>query len=164
PENESRNMIFESARISRGKMRELSTVKTSDIDALIIPGGQGAALNLSDFLFKGVNCQVEKETKRLILEMIKAKKPIGAICIAPATLAKALEKSGISAKLTIGNDKDVAAKIEQMGARHEVCSVSECVVDHENKIVTTPAYMMAKNVGEVWAGIEKLVKAVIEMM
>ncbi len=79
------------------------------------------------------------------------------------TLAKALEESGICAELTIGNDKQVAAAVEQMGAKHKDCEASACVLDAENKIITTPAYMLAKNIAEVWEGVEKLVRAVVEM-
>ncbi|MFH1873749.1 MAG: isoprenoid biosynthesis glyoxalase ElbB [Pseudomonadota bacterium] len=161
--NEKRNMLVEAARISRGNMQRAARITSADFDALIIPGGQGAGLNLSTFLRDGLNCQVEPETKRLILETVKAKKPLGAICIAPATVAKALEGSGISAKLTIGNDSQVAAAIEKMGSKHEECLVTDCVVDGTNKIVSTPAYMLAKNIGEVWSGVEKLVKTVIEL-
>lgn len=161
--SEQRDVRIESARIARGKVRDAARTNASDLDALIIPGGQGAGLNLSTFLVEGANCEVEKDTKRLILEMAQAKKPIGAICIAPATLAKALEGSGISPVLTVGNDNKVALQLEQMGAKHESCQAVDCVIDRQNKIVTTPAYMTAKNISEVWSGIEKLVNAVVEM-
>jgi enhancing lycopene biosynthesis protein 2 len=161
--SEQRDIRIESARIARGKVRDAARTTVADIDALIIPGGQGAALNLSTFLADGVNCEVEKDVKRLILEVVRAKKPLGAICIAPATVAKALEGSGITTTLTVGHDNKVAAQIEQMGAKHESCATINCVIDRENKIVTTPAYMNAKNIAEVWQGIDKLVRAVIEM-
>ena len=161
--SEQRDIRIESARIARGKVRDAARTTAADIDALIIPGGQGAALNLSTVLVDGINCDVEKDTKRLILEMIQAKKPIGAICIAPATLARALDGSGIKPVLTIGNDSKVAAQLEQMGVKHESCAPTDCVIDRENKIVTTPAYMSARNITEVWSGIEKLVSAVAEM-
>lgn len=161
--SEQRDIRVESARIARGKVRDAARTNAADIDALIIPGGQGAALNLSTFLVDGISCKVEKDTKRLILEMVQNKKPIGAICIAPATLAKVLEGSGINPVLTVGNDHKVASQLEQMGAKHESCLATDCVIDRENKIVTTPAYMNAKNITEVWSGIEKLVGAVVEM-
>ena len=161
--SEQRDIRIESARIARGKVRDAARTTVADLDALIIPGGQGAALNLSTFLADGVNCEVEKDVKRLILEVVRAKKPLGAICIAPATVAKALEGSGITATLTVGHDSKVAGQIEQMGARHEACAPINCVIDRENRIVTSPAYMSAKNVAEVWQGIEKLVHAVVEM-
>ena len=161
--SEQRDIRIESARIARGKVRDAARTSSADIDALIIPGGQGAALNLSTFLADGVNCEVEKDTKRLILEVIRAGKPLGAICIAPTTVAKALEGSGITATLTVGHDNKIAAQITQMGARYEACAPTDCVVDRENKIASTPSYMSAKNITEVWQGIQKLVGAIVEL-
>jgi enhancing lycopene biosynthesis protein 2 len=161
--SEQRDVRIESARIARGKVRDAARTTIDDFDALVIPGGQGAALNLSSFLADGVNCEVEKDVKRLILETVHAKKPLGAICIAPVTVAKALEGSGVTATLTVGHDNKVAGQIQQMGAKHESCATTDCVVDRENKIVSTPAYMSAKNIVEVWQGIDKLVHAVAEM-
>ena len=126
-------------------------------------GGQGSGWNLTTFLVDGVDCKIEEHTKRLILDTVRAKKPLGAICLSPVAVAKALQNSGISAKLTIGNDQTVAEQVQQMGAKHEECQVSDCLIDGENKIVSTPAYMLAKNIAEVWSGVEKLVKAVVEM-
>lgn len=161
--SEQRDVRIESARIARGKVRDAARTTANDFDALIIPGGQGAALNLSTFLADGVNCEVEKDVKRLVLETVRAGKPLGAICIAPATVAKALEGSGVTSTLTVGHDNKVAAQIQQMGAKHETCVPTECIIDRENKIVTTPAYMSAKNIAEVWTGIDKLVHAICEM-
>lgn len=161
--HEKRNMLLESARIARGDIRFASQLSAADIDALIIPGGQGAALNLSTFLIDGAECKVNVDVQRLVSEMTKAGKPIGAICIAPATLARALQKEGISARLTCGTDEEVSDSIGEMGHTHERCAATDCVIDEEHKIVTTPAYMNAKSIGEVWQGIEKLVNAVVKM-
>lgn len=158
-----RSMLVESARIARGRIADISTASAFNLDALVIPGGQGAALNLSSYLADGVNCSVLPEVARIVGEMVKAGKPIGAICIAPATLARALQKLGVAATMTCGTDQEVAKAIGAMGHRHVECAAAECVVDHEHKIVTTPAYMNATSIGEVWQGIEKLVNAVMEM-
>jgi len=160
---ETRSMIVESARIARGKIRDLATATAEELDALIIPGGQGAALNLSTFLVDGVECDVLPDVSRIIGAMAKAGKPIGAICIAPATVARVFQNEGISATITGGTDAELAAKYEAMGQRHERCAPTECVVDSELKVVSTPAYINAKSIGEVWQGIEKLVNAVLEM-
>lgn len=162
--DEKRDMLIESARIARGDIRDIKEINASDIDALIIPGGQGAATNLSSFIKDGISCTVHPEAMRIIAEMHKARKPIGAICIAPTTLAKALQNIGVSATLTEGDDSDVAKKIVAMGHRHERCAAADCVIDRENRIVTTPAYMNAKSIAEVWEGIDKLVAVVIEMI
>jgi enhancing lycopene biosynthesis protein 2 len=161
--HEKRSMLLESARIARGNIRFASQLGAKDLDALIIPGGQGTALNLSTFLIDGAKCRVNADMQRLVGEMTRAKKPIGAICIAPATLARTLQIEGISARITCGTDEQISNSIEDMGHEHEQCAAIDCVIDSERKIVTTPAYMNAKSIGEVWQGIEKLVHAVIEM-
>lgn len=161
--SEPRDILVESARIARGNIRDITEARVSDLAALIFPGGQGAGVNLSNFLLAGAQCQVCADVSRLIREMVAAKKPIGAICIAPATLARVLQDAGVKATITIGTDESVARQIEEMGHKHERCPATNCVVDKQNKIVTTPAYMNAKSIGEVWQGVEKLVNAVIGM-
>lgn len=160
---EKRLMLQESARIARGNIHFAAQIKEEEIHGLIIPGGQGAALNLSTFLVSGANCTVHPDVQRLVREMIKAYKPIGAICIAPATLARALQLEGISATLTAGTDAGVSEAIESMGHVHQPCDARDCVVDDKRRIVTTPAYMNAESIGDVWEGIRKLVAAVLEM-
>ncbi len=156
---EKRNVLVESARIARGKIRDLKDVKEKEIDALIFPGGYGAVKNLSTFAVDGPDCKVNPEVARLVREVHRAGKPIGAICIAPALMAKIFEGAGI--ELTIGRDKATAEALEKMGAKHHPCGVNEIWVDADHKIVTTPAYMLAQNVAEAWQGIEKLVNEVL---
>lgn len=161
PMAEKRNVLVESARIARGNIRDVRDVQATDIDGLILPGGFGAAKNLSDFAMKGNQATVQPEVKRLLTEMAKARKPIGAICIAPATLTAAL--SGSSPEVTIGDDPSTAAAIEAMGGKHHAAAVEEIWVDLQNRIVTTPAYMLGPGIKEVAAGIEKLVEKVLEL-
>ncbi len=161
PTEEKRNVLVESARIARGVISELSNVKASDIDALIIPGGFGAAKNLSDFAIKGPGATVNEQVQRLLLEMSALGKPIGALCIAPATLAKALADR--APEVTIGEDRETAEKIEAMGAKHTTCRVDTICLDSKNKIVTTPAYMLGPGIRDVATGIEKLVAKIIEL-
>lgn len=156
-----RNVLVESARIARGNIVDMATVTADQIDALIIPGGFGAAKNLSDFAVKGPDAQVNDQVQRLLDEMIAAGKPIGALCIAPATVARAL--GAHKPEVTIGNDVGTAAAIEQTGSKHVNCSVADIHVDQTNKIVTTPAYMLGPGIKDVAVGIEKLVKKVVEM-
>jgi enhancing lycopene biosynthesis protein 2 len=160
--NETRNVLVESARIARGNIRDLKTVTARDIDALIMPGGFGAAKNLSDFAFKGPQAQVDGDVERLLKEMVQAKKPIGAICISPATVALALGSLGPI--LTVGNDAETIGAIEALGGRHRVCMVHEIAVDEENRIVTTPAYMLGPGIKEVASGIESLVARIMAMI
>ena len=158
-----RNTLTEAARIARGNIKATAAANIDELDALIMPGGFGAAMNLSNFGTAGENCELDADVENLIKAFVRAKKPIGAICIAPATLARALQNAGVSANLTIGNDAGVANKIAAMGHKHQDCAASDCVIDAENKIVTTPAYMSATSIGEVWSGVKKLVNAVLEM-
>jgi enhancing lycopene biosynthesis protein 2 len=158
---ERRNVLAESARIARGKIQDLIRARAADLDALILPGGFGAAKNLCDFATKGADCDVHPELLRIIREMHQAEKPIGAICIAPAILSKALGDQG--PRLTIGKDERTASALERMGAKHEACPVSEVITDEEHKIVTTPAYMLAGRIAEAAEGIEKLVREVLRL-
>lgn len=160
---ERRNMLVESARIARGNIRDIRGVKADDLDAVIFPGGYGAAKNLCDFAVKGADAAVHPEVARLLREMSAAGKPIGAICIAPALIAAALGKE-LAPTLTIGNDTGTATEIGRAGARHQDCPVNEFVVDRKNKIVSTPAYMLAQRISEVHEGIGKCVRAVIELI
>jgi len=163
PTGAKRNVLVESARIARGKIRNIAEVKAADLDAVIFPGGFGAAKNLCDFAVKGAGASVQPEVVRLLREMVAAKKPIGAICIAPAMVAAALGKE-CAPQLTIGTDAGTAAAINATGSCHVDCAVSDFVVDRKNRIVSTPAYMLAGRIGEAAEGIEKAVKAVIEMI
>lgn len=159
---EKRNVLVESARIARGEIRNLKDVPASDLDALIMPGGLGAAKNLSDFAIKGPDASVHPEVKRILQEMVSAGKPVGAICIAPATLTKAL--SGKKPEVTIGNDQQTASAIEAMGGTHKTCTVDMIHIDQKNKIVTTPAYMLGPGIKDVAVGIEKLVNQIMSMI
>ena len=160
--NETRNVLVESARIARGDITDLAQLTSDDMDALLFPGGFGAALNLCDFALKGADCHIHPEVKRIIQEILVAQKPLGFICIAPALFARAVKNADMTAKITIGNDQATADQIEKLGSQHEICSVDDCIVDEENKIVSTPAYMLAGNISEAASGIEKLVHQIMK--
>jgi enhancing lycopene biosynthesis protein 2 len=161
---EKRNVLVESARIARGKIRDIKDVAASDIDALIFPGGFGAAKNLCDFAVKGPDCTVYPEVAQLVRDVVRAGKPLAAVCIAPALVSKVLGDDKLAHKLTIGTDEDTAQALRSMGSEHVMCPVSEFVVDRENKIVSTPAYMLAGSISEAAEGIEKTVKALMEIL
>jgi enhancing lycopene biosynthesis protein 2 len=163
PEASKRNVLAESARIARGDIANLKDVKAADVDALIFPGGYGAAKNLCTFAFDGADCDVNPEVERLVGEMLAARKPIGAICIAPAMLARILGEKDLHPRLTIGTDKDTAAAINAMGGRHCDCAVTDMVTDEKLKVVSTPAYMLGKGPAEVFEGIRKLVQEVLRL-
>ncbi|MCH8156480.1 MAG: isoprenoid biosynthesis glyoxalase ElbB [Nitrospinae bacterium] len=158
---ETRNVLIEAARIARGNIKDISTVKADDIDALIFPGGFGAAKNLCNMAVKGEDAEVHPEVMRLVKEFKAQQKPLGAVCIAPAMLAKIYE--GEHPTLTIGNDKEWSQKMKNLGSTHQDCAVQDIVVDKANKIVTSPAYMLGQNISEVAEGIEKTVKELVSM-
>jgi enhancing lycopene biosynthesis protein 2 len=161
PVEETRNVLVESARIARGEIKDLEEANADDLDALVLPGGFGAAMNLSDFAVKGPDGTVNPTLAKLLRDMHAQKKPIGAICIAPATVALALGSE--KPTLTIGNDAGTAQAIEACGASHQDCPVDDFVVDRERRIVTTPAYMLGPSIRHIAAGIDRCVAEVLSM-
>jgi len=160
-EGEQRNVLAESARIVRGKIRDLAELSANDVDALVFPGGFGAAKNLCSFAVEGRGMRVLPEVERIVHEMRAASKPMGFICISPVIAARLLGGEGV--KVTIGNDADTAAAIASWGARHVECKVDEIAIDERLKVVSTPAYMLGPWIGAVATGIDKLVSAVLEL-
>lgn len=158
---EQRNILNEAARIARGDIKDVKELKASDADAVIFPGGYGAAVNLCDFALKGPDCSVDPEVERVIKDFHHAKKPIGAICIAPALISKVLGPNAV--EVTIGTDKQTASAIEKTGSKHINKQVDEIHLDEKNKVVSTPAYMLAQNIAEAEKGISKLVNKVVDM-
>ncbi|MFH1745767.1 MAG: isoprenoid biosynthesis glyoxalase ElbB [Planctomycetota bacterium] len=163
PTGEKRNVLREAARIARCEIRDVTAVSAADLDALILPGGFGAATNLCDFASQGAQCAVDPDVARLIGDMLARRKPIGAICIAPALLARVAGQHGISATVTIGNDPGTAQAIADTGCVHQDCPVDDIVIDEQHKLVTTPAYMLGTGPADVWQGIHKLVEAIMKM-
>ena len=159
-EGETRMVHEEAARIARGAVLNVGEVDVASFDALMIPGGFGAAKNLCDFAINGSQGTMDPAIAKLIQDFHQANKPIGAVCIAPAVLALALKKGTV----TIGNDAGTAEEISKLGAQHENREVTEAVVDAENKIITAPAYMYGEaSIAQVAQGIEKTVQALISM-
>jgi enhancing lycopene biosynthesis protein 2 len=159
-EGERRNVLVEAARIARGNIKALSELKEQDFDALLVPGGFGAAKNLCDFAVAGAEMSVQDDFLGVARSFHEASKPIGLICIAPVMAAAIC---GAGTQCTIGSDSEVAAAIDAMGAQHLQCPVSEARVDVDKKLVTTPAYMLAGSVSEAYAGISDCVKEVLAL-
>ncbi len=158
PTGEKRSVLAEAARIARGPVKDIKGLRARDLDAVIFPGGFGAAKNLCDFAAKGAECTVHPEVARLVREMREAAKPMGFICIAPVMAARLLK-----ARVTVGGDPGVAAAIREMGGKPVAVGVGDIVVDEENRIVTTPAYMVGPTISRIAVGIEKLVDEVLRM-
>ena len=161
---ESRNILVESARIARGKVVDVASVSGHQLDALIFPGGTGMAKNIFDYSMAGINCTVISDVQRLVVEILEADKPLGAICIAPVMVAKVLEFLGRTGTVTGGFNVEINNDIKAMGINTIEVGAEEIVIDKENKIVTTPAYVEAKSMNESFTGIEKLVNKVLDMI
>ena len=160
---EQRNVLVEAARIARGKIRDISEVQVNDLDGLVIPGGMGAITNLSDFAENDISCQVHRDVRRLVKGLVVTGKPVAAICIAPAVVARILGSEGFSHTLTIGHDKQTAVMLEMMGSTHLECEANRFVYDHANRLITTPAYMLAKSISEVAEGINAAIEKLMEV-
>ena len=158
----SRNVMTEASRITRGSIRPLTELKVGDFEGIVFPGGYGAAKHLCTFATQGANCEVLLSAKNIIEEFHAASKPIAALCIAPALVAKVLGQHGVT--VTIGNDKDTAAEIEKTGAQHEDCVVDDYITDRLNKVVTSPAYMYGDAKPHlIYKGIQGAIKEFYEM-
>ncbi len=157
---ESRHVLQESARLVRGHIQPLSAADVIQYDAIIIPGGFGAVSNLCNWGEKGVDFSFNSEFEEFMRKAIANHKPIGFICIAPMMITKLYA----NAKLTIGNDKTIAAQVVELGCEHVNCSATDIVIDEQHQIVSTPANMVAKNIAEVYVGIHKLVQALAAMV
>ncbi|PIE89179.1 MAG: isoprenoid biosynthesis protein ElbB [Acidobacteria bacterium] len=160
--NETRNVLVEAARIVRGNVTPLSDISVEDLDALVIAGGFGVAKNLCDLAFKGPDCVVLDDCAALVNACHAAKKPIGAMCIAPAMVAKILG-AHTKVKLTIGSDPGTIEAIEAMGCEHVICNVNSFVTDEINKVVSTPAYMLGPGPADVFKGISGMCKEVVRL-
>lgn len=157
---ESRNVLVESARIARGKIKPLSGFAPGGFDALIFPGGFGAAKNLSSFAVDGPECTVDPDVERAVRGMHAAGKPICALCISPAILARVL----VDVELTIGTDAGTASALEQMGAIHRNTGHGQVVVDARNKVVSSPCYMLDATIGQIADGADAAVRELLEMI
>jgi len=158
--NEKRNVLVESARIARGKIQPLKKLDMTQYDALVLPGGYGAAKNLSTFAIDGENMKVLPEVEKAILSAAKHNKVIGAFCISPVILSKVLGNIA----LTIGKDINLAKTLENWGSKHVNTSHTEVAVDPDNKIVTSPCYMLESSIAQIYDGIENSIRAMLKMM
>lgn len=158
---ETRNMLAEAARISRGQIQELNSLVVNDFDALAIAGGFGNALHFSNWAEKGMAFTVEPDVDRVIKGFYQQQKPIGAVCIAPILLAKCLAGKGIN--ITLGPKSDTFNELKRWEVDVVECPVDDYITDRDNKIITTPAFMHDSSFGPVFTGISRMVKELVEM-
>lgn len=158
----ARNTLEEAARIVRGSISPLESLNPQQFDALVLPGGYGAAIHLSNWAQKGARCDVDKNLIRIIKAFHADSKPIAAFCIAPVILAKVLGDQEVT--VTVGDDSETIAEILKTGALHENCAVDDFITDRHNKVVTTPAYMFGNAAPHlVFKGIRSAIAELIEM-
>ncbi|HQG14071.1 MAG TPA: DJ-1/PfpI family protein, partial [bacterium] len=162
PMGEKREMLLESARISRGKISDIEALNPEKIDAAVIPGGRGIGINLCNLNVKGASCDMNPGFQKFLTEMHKMGKPLCGICLGTVILARSLHLMGITAGITTGGKGFFAKMVESMGHTHIECSPSSCVSDDKSRIVTTPAFMNASSLSETWLGIQKAVSALME--
>ncbi len=158
--SEIRNVLVEAARIARGNIKSLSEYKATDFDAIIFPGGFGAAKNLCSFAFDGIDCVVIPEVEKAIKSTVEAGRPVGALCISPVIVAKVLG----DVELTIGQDKGTAEAVVKLGATHVNTTHGEIVTDEKYKVVTTPCYMLDATIDQIADGAENVVKKILELV
>ncbi len=158
--DETRNVLVESARIARGNIEDVARLNVDDFDALLLPGGFGAAKNLTDFAVSGAECSINAHVAQACREFAHANKPAAYLCISPVIIPMIYEP-GVQG--TIGNDEATSTAFNQMGGEHIDCRVDEYVFDEKHKVLSTPAYMLAENVSQAASGIEKLVSKLIEI-
>jgi enhancing lycopene biosynthesis protein 2 len=162
---EKRNVLVESARIARGEVLPLSEFPQSGLDGLLIPGGFGAAKNLSTWAFKGPDAELDSEVKAAILTMLDNKKPVGAVCMGPTLIALACKGTVYSPRLTVGSISssspyDIQAISDGMagiGSIPEMKNIDEVSIDATLKIVTGACYMMDTDIQGVFSNVEKVV-------
>jgi len=157
---ESRNVLVESARIARGKIRPLNSLEVRSFDAVIFPGGFGVAKNLCTYAFDGADCKVNPQVAEVIREAVSLRKPIGALCISPVMLAKVLGEVDV----TIGQDPGTARAIEKMGAHHKPTTHGQVIIYQKHKVFTTPCYMLDATITDIADGAGNIVKAMLESM
>ncbi|OOF05134.1 isoprenoid biosynthesis glyoxalase ElbB [Salinivibrio sp. MA607] len=160
PMNETRNVLTEASRIVRGEILPLTDLNVDDFDALLVPGGFGAAKNLSDFAYNGDPVQVHQDMFAVCQAFMRAEKPAGYMCIAPIMIPQIYPKG---VKGTIGNEPDIAAAFNRMGSEHIDCPVSDYVLDQRHHLLSTPAYMLATSVSDAASGINRMVKKLVEL-
>ena len=157
---ETRNVLVESARIARGKIADLKTYKASNFDALVFPGGFGAAKNLCTFAFNDSACSVNKDVENAVKQTVAARKPIGALCIAPVVITRILS----DVEVTIGNDSGTAEAIEKMGGTHIKTTHGEVVFDSKYNVYTTPCYMLDATIDQIADGASQVIKSILKSL
>ena len=168
---QTRNVLTESARIARGKISCLSTIDSTKFNAIIFPGGFGAAKNLSTFALSETpdKMTVNEHVEKVIKEFLDAKKVLGFCCIAPVIAAKCIP----GVKVTMGGDAEndgewpyagATGAVKILGGEHVVKNMEDICVDEENRVVSSAAFMNDKvGLHVIHDNVGMMVKKVVEM-
>lgn len=170
--NEQRNVLVESARIARGVIKDISSISTDEISALVIVGGFGAAKNLTTWALEGAKGIINNHVQVLVQQCVNNAIPVVGLCMGPTVIARALEGTGRHAILTAGSTRepseyDIAAihvQMQSLGAVVNECTIREIVVDHKHKIISAPCYMMQGNISDVHLNVKMAIQALAEMI
>jgi enhancing lycopene biosynthesis protein 2 len=170
--NETRNVMVEAARIARGEVHDLAEIGSSDLDALIVPGGFGVAKNLTNWAFNGPDGEINANVKHIINEMVSNNKPVVGLCMGPTVIAKALEDANLNEHLTVGSTEEpspfeidtISAGMEKVGAVAEMKTIKEINIDADNKIITAPCYMMEGSITDVRNNIKQAIDVLFEIL
>lgn len=160
---QQRNILEESARIARGEVTPLDQAQIANYDALVIPGGFGAAKNLNQWALSGPEGQIFDDVKTLIVAFAKAGKPIVGLCMGPTVIAKALADANIKPELTVGSSqqsspydiKGIHQGMESIGMHTAEATLDEILIDEQHKIITAPCYMMEGEISAIYNNIAK---------
>ena len=169
---ESRNVLIESARIARGSIKDLKEIDLSQIDALVFPGGFGAAKNLNTWALNGPDSTIDEQVQKVILDAVAKKMPIVALCMGPTVIAKALEGTNIKATLTVGTTeasspydiKGIAEGIDKVGGKAVMKTVHQIAVDSENRIISAPCYMMEGSISDIYNNINEAIEKLFDFL
>ena len=170
--NEQRNVLVESARISRGEIISLSKLNKNNISSLLIPGGFGAAKNLSNWAFEGPDGSVLQEVKDIILHCIENKKPIVSLCISPTLIAKSLDGTSYNAQLTLGSVNEnseydiseINKAISSIGSTAHNVSINEICFDDNLKIISAPCYMLNASINKIYNNVKMSIDKLSEIL
>jgi enhancing lycopene biosynthesis protein 2 len=164
--SQTRNVLAESARIAWGGIRELGQLSGRDVGGLLLPGGEGAVKNLADEVGEAGNryLKPQRELQRIIREMYRRKKPIGACGLSGLLVASSLRDIlEAPLTLTVGKDPELISQVERMGAVHVLSRGPEAVMDSDHRVVSTACHLLKLSPLETAAGIENLVNGVLEL-
>jgi enhancing lycopene biosynthesis protein 2 len=167
-----RNVLEESARIARGNIKPLDQIDINQFDGIALPGGFGAAKNLSTWAIDGENMSVNNQVYDLLLDCLTIKKPILSLCISPMILAKIANHNQMNLVLSLGNTKETSPypiaeihkSIVNMGNTALESNSNQITIDPKYAIVTAPCYMMDVSLLELKHNIDSALEAFVKLL